>query len=49
MAETYTIDICGRKEDLPVLALPSGVKIAFLIFTEIRILPNTAVRKSQSV
>lgn len=29
MAETYTIDICGRKEDLPVLALPSGVKIAF--------------------
>lgn len=29
MAEYYTIDICGRKEDLPVLALPSGVKIAF--------------------
>ena len=29
MAEYYTINICGRKEDLPVLELPSGVKIAF--------------------
>jgi adenine phosphoribosyltransferase len=29
MAEFHTIDICGRKEDLPVLALPSGVRIAF--------------------
>lgn len=29
MAEFYTINICGRKEDLPVLVLPSGVKIAF--------------------
>lgn len=29
MAEVYTVDICGRKEDLPVLPLPSGIKIAF--------------------
>ncbi len=29
MAEYYTINICGRKEDLPVLQLPSGIKIAF--------------------
>ena len=29
MAEFHTIDICGRKEDLPVLSLPSGVRIAF--------------------
>ena len=26
---TYTVDICGRKEDLPVLPLPSGVNICF--------------------
>lgn len=26
---TYTVDICGRKEELPVLPLPSGAKIAF--------------------
>ena len=29
MAEFYTVDICGRKEDLPVLQLPTGIKIAF--------------------
>lgn len=29
MSEFHEIDICGRKEKLPVLALPSGVKIAF--------------------
>ena len=29
MAEFYTVDIDGRKEDLPVLQLPSGIKIAF--------------------
>ena len=29
MAEFYTVDIDGRKEDLPVLPLPSGIKIAF--------------------
>ncbi len=27
--EFYTIDINGYKEDLPVLALPSGIKICF--------------------
>lgn len=26
---TYTINICGRKEELPILPLPSGEKIAF--------------------
>ncbi len=29
MKEFYTVDICGRKEDLPVLRLESGPKIAF--------------------
>ncbi len=29
MAEFYEIDICGRKEQLPVLMLPTGVRIAF--------------------
>ena len=29
MAEFYTVDIAGYKSDLPVLQLPSGVKIAF--------------------
>ena len=29
MAEFHTINIVGRKEELPVLALPSGVRIAF--------------------
>lgn len=29
MNEFYTVDICGREEDLPVLPLPSGAKIAF--------------------
>ena len=29
MNETYTVDICGRKEDLPVLQLENGPKIAF--------------------
>ncbi len=29
MAEFYEIDICGRKEQLPVLTLPSGIRIAF--------------------
>ena len=29
MAEFHTVDICGRKEDLPVLQLPTGIKIAF--------------------
>ncbi len=29
MSEFYTVDISGRKEDLPVLQLPSGIKIAF--------------------
>ncbi len=27
--KTYTVDICGRKEELPVLPLPSGVNICF--------------------
>ena len=27
--EFYTVDICGRKEQLPVLPLPSGERIAF--------------------
>ena len=26
---THTVDICGRKEELPVLRLPSGASIAF--------------------
>lgn len=26
---THTVDICGRKEELPVLPLPSGVNICF--------------------
>lgn len=29
MERFYTVDICGRKEDLPVLALPSGISICF--------------------
>lgn len=29
MNDFYTVDICGRKERLPVLPLPSGQKIAF--------------------
>lgn len=29
MKEFYTVDIAGRKENLPVLMLPSGIKIAF--------------------
>ena len=29
MKETFTVDICGRKEALPVLQLESGPKIAF--------------------
>lgn len=29
MQKFYTIDICGRKEDLPVLPLPTGEHIAF--------------------
>ncbi|MDE7395299.1 MAG: adenine phosphoribosyltransferase [Clostridiales bacterium] len=27
--EFYTVDICGRQEQLPVLPLPSGARIAF--------------------
>lgn len=27
--EFYTVDICGRKENLPLLPLPSGVRICF--------------------
>lgn len=29
MDNFYTIDICGYKTDLPILSLPSGVKICF--------------------
>ncbi|MBD5131532.1 MAG: adenine phosphoribosyltransferase [Clostridiales bacterium] len=29
MGKVHTVDICGRKEDLPVLPLPSGISIAF--------------------
>ena len=29
MDKFYTVDICGRKEDLPVLPLPSCVNICF--------------------
>lgn len=29
MQEVHTVDICGRKEDLPVLQLAGGPKIAF--------------------
>lgn len=29
MEKYYTVDICGRKEDLPIIALPSGISIAF--------------------
>ena len=29
MSKFYTVDIDGRKEDLPVLPLPSGINIAF--------------------
>lgn len=29
MREFFTVDICGRSEDLPILPLPSGVNIAF--------------------
>ncbi len=29
MDKIYTVDICGRIEDLPVLPLPSGINIAF--------------------
>ncbi len=29
MQHTYTVDICGRKEILPILSLPSGVGICF--------------------
>ncbi len=29
MAEFHTVNICGREERLPVLPLPSGIKIAF--------------------
>lgn len=29
MTETYTVDICGRKEALPVLEIAKGVKICF--------------------
>ena len=29
MQNTYTVDICGREENLPVMALPSGVSICF--------------------
>ncbi|MCH5165672.1 MAG: adenine phosphoribosyltransferase [Clostridiales bacterium] len=29
MGKVYTVDICGRKEDLPVLPLPAGINIAF--------------------
>ncbi len=27
--ELYTVDICGRKENLPIINLPSGVSICF--------------------
>ncbi len=29
MDRVHTVDICGRKTDLPVLALPSGISICF--------------------
>lgn len=29
MADTYTVDINGYKEDLPILTLPSGIRICF--------------------
>ncbi len=29
MKKVYTVDICGRKEDLPVIPLPSCVNICF--------------------
>lgn len=29
MSEFHTVDICGRREDLPVLKLDNGFKIAF--------------------
>ncbi len=29
MQKTYTVDICGRKEELPVLPLPNCVNICF--------------------
>lgn len=29
MEKFYTVDICGRKESLPILPLPSGINIAF--------------------
>ena len=29
MEKIYTVDICGRKEDLPVLPLPNGMHICF--------------------
>ena len=29
MRKSYVVDICGRKEELPVLPLPSGVGICF--------------------
>lgn len=29
MQKTYEVDICGRKESLPVMALPSGIGICF--------------------
>lgn len=29
MQKYYDVDICGRKESLPVLPLPSGISIAF--------------------
>lgn len=30
MSEVYTVDIKGFKKDLPILSLPSGVRICFL-------------------
>lgn len=30
MAEYYTVDICGRKEDLPVIELKEDLRIAFI-------------------
>lgn len=29
MKKTYDVDICGRREELPILSLDSGVEIAF--------------------
>lgn len=49
MEKFYECDIAGRSEKLPIIQLPTGVSIAFLIYTGIRNSRNIAAKKLPNV